>query len=354
MLTGLRNFLIALFASLLIFGVGAYFIIGAVNNSFGGDPERNPGGRNGESGGAGNGGGEETNGYDVPVNLTEFTVLVLGIDDGLSQFDGRPEADTILLLNINASSQTLMVSMLPSDMRVEAGGYVMRLGSVYAEYFSEEENENRGAEMMLDAVWVQTGLRADYYCVLDYESLVKVFGILGDVEFNVPMDMYHNPLEHLTDARGNIAYEREEGAPEIKIINLRRGMQRINGDKALQLLRFRNYTDGTDGRTKTQLDFLRAVVNQKLNLETLANVSELYSAIKNSIETNLDERNFFDRYIEIIFSLPDYTIREITYPGRPEMQNGINFYIPVSDRARDFTYINFRRTPYIISGDQPR
>ena len=325
MLSSLRNFFLALFISLLVFGTSAYFLVGFIDdNARGFGPKPNEPGEDAQIGGE-DPVDEDNNGEpeDENINTDEFTAVIMGIDSGQSQYDEKRESDVIIVLNINAKTKTLMISSLSCDMKTEVKGYVLRLGAVYAEF---------DAETMLQTVRAYTGLQADFYCVIDYEGLEKVFDILGDVRYDVPMDMFYDPFNPGTDADGENINAGSDNAgtagKNYETVDLKAGVQRINGEKAIQLLRFKDYSNGNAGRMATQIDFVKEALKQKMTLENLIRAPQIYAQLKESVaETNMDARDF-ENYAETLFSLAEFTIREVSYPGIPRNENGILFHSP--------------------------
>src|SRR5699024_3279078 len=87
-------------------------------------------------------------------------------------------------------------------------------------------------EKTLEAVNRITGLDIQYYIVVKTEALIQLVDAIGQVEFNVPIDMkYDDPTQDLH-------------------IDLKAGVQMIDGEKAEQLLRFRKNNDGTSYPTE--------------------------------------------------------------------------------------------------------
>jgi anionic cell wall polymer biosynthesis LytR-Cps2A-Psr (LCP) family protein len=178
---------------------------------------------------------------------------------------------------------------------------------------------------------------------LDYESVVDVINILGDgrgIRYDVPMDMFYDPFE-LPEAEtadelngASAAATESQAIPAVpteknhESIDLKAGIQLLNGDRALQLLRYRNYANGNFGRMATQMDFLKEVLRQQMNARNLTRANEIFEKVKSSVvETNMDARTF-EGYIETFFSLADFTIREIDYPGFVRNENGVAFFSP--------------------------
>ena len=81
-------------------------------------------------------------------------------------------------------------------------------------------------------------------------------------------------------------------------INLKKGYQLIDGDKAEQLLRFRKNNDGTGypaeygsddyGRMRTQREFTTETIKQTLKLKNVTKLNDLVKIIFDNVDTNLD------------------------------------------------------------------
>lgn len=85
----------------------------------------------------------------------------------------------------------------------------------------------KAPERILEKVNELTGLNINYYCKIDNQALIKLVDIVGGVEFDVPIDMnYDDKTQDLH-------------------IHLKKGVQKINGEKAEMLLRFRHNNNGT-------------------------------------------------------------------------------------------------------------
>jgi anionic cell wall polymer biosynthesis LytR-Cps2A-Psr (LCP) family protein len=70
-------------------------------------------------------------------------------------------------------------------------------------------------------------------------------------------------------------------------INLKAGKQHLDGEKAVQFLRFRHDTYGDIGRVQRQQMLIRSVVEQALKPQTILKMPEILSVIKAHIDTNL-------------------------------------------------------------------
>ena len=358
MLSALRNFALVFLLALVVLGLGAYFLINYIEQLYGPDPDGPFADPNGGSGWI------RPNGAEDMGEFYKLTLLFIGIDNGESQktlrereegWAGRRaaegeeeyedrirEADTIILMDINSRDRTFMTSHLPRDMRVEARGYTLRLGAVYAEH---------GTQALISTVRAYTGITPDFFIVLDYAGIEALFDILGDIEFNVPHDMFHLPKPY-----DYYELDEEERAALEPEIDLRAGLQFLNGGQVVQLLRFRNYGGGHAReeavRSNMHQNFIIEFTRQKFTLENFARADGIYEVIVESIvETDMRLEDFVN-HIYLIFGLLEYEFREIAYPGRHVYENGVEFFIPDRFYAIGL-YMEYRREHRIPASGLP-
>ena len=367
LLSSLRNFFISLFITLVVFGVAAYFLIGVINESLG----------NLVTDQTATDKTDNTPTEDLGVELGKidtnvFTVLVLGIDDGQSQprdfendenykeNDSKKEADTIFLINVNAITRVLMISSLPCDMRVEADGYVLRLGTVYSH--GEYARDGKGMELVKRAVHAYTGLEADYCFVVDYDSVETIIDSLGAIEYTIPEDMYYKPVpydpsttnppteEVPTTTQNPEETETTEATTDRNIIDIKRkeqttneeGKALIDGAAAIQILRYKNYKNEENSRDLIQISFVREFVRQKMTIENLARADQLYEDIKESIVGTDMDGETLKKYMETLFSIADFDVEIVSYPGSVRVENGTAFFEPIQKSAEE-RYNKYRR-----------
>jgi anionic cell wall polymer biosynthesis LytR-Cps2A-Psr (LCP) family protein len=197
----------------------------------------------------------------------------------------------------------------------------------------------------MGAVRAYTGIQADFFVVLDYASIESLFDIMGDLEFDVPQDMLHQPRPY--DYFDLDAAQRAALRPEI---NLRRGRQMLNGGQVVQLLRFRNYGGGYRNeeisRINMHINVMREVFRQKLVLENLEIARDIYDAVIRSIVATNMGLDDFENHAHLIFGLGEYEFRIIEYPGMRRYENGVEFFIPLPNRSEAVEiFRDFRREP---------
>lgn len=113
------------------------------------------------------------------------------------------------------------------------------------------------------------GVRIDRYVRINVLAVEKLIDALGGVTVYIPKDMkYTDNTQHL-------------------YIDLKEGEQRLNGEQALQFLRYRYDGLGDIGRIQRQQTFMRALMEQSLSPGTVVKLPQILSVIQEYIDTNL-------------------------------------------------------------------
>lgn len=268
-----------------------------------------------------NGGGiqgalKTTLGHDEnTVNqLDKMYCLILGQSQNLT--------DTIILASYDPKTQEASMLSIPRDTFIGEDKYNAsawdKINAVY----------QTGPENTLKEVSELTGIDVKYYLKVDTEALKVLVDEIGGVYFEVPMDM------HYTD--------RNQGL----YIDLEKGYQKLDGDKAEQVVRFRHNSDGTTypeeyggedlGRMKTQRAFLTALLEQIINNMDVNKVFSFMDIAEQYVETNLDFDAVKD-YVPYIFDFNMDNLKTDTLPGIAEQSEntGIWIYSVYEDEAED-------------------
>ena len=235
---------------------------------------------------------------DTLKNLDPIQVLVMGV----STDNGGKLSDTIIVGTYDPKNQKASLLSIPRDTfvgkNIKTGGGNDKINALY----------QRSPEKTLEAVNKITGLDIKYYVVVDNQALMKLVDTIGGVEFDVPRDMkYDDPSQDLH-------------------INLKKGLQTINGEKAEQLLRFRHNNDGSTysaeygdndlGRMKTQRNFIVETVKQTITAKNVFKIKDIIDIAYEYIETNLSIGTIKD-YVPYAVNINAEEIRSAVLPGAP-------------------------------------
>jgi LCP family protein required for cell wall assembly len=184
----------------------------------------------------------------------------LGYQATINSLDGL--TDTMLLVRFDPESKKLSVLSIPRDTRAYVEGYgVTKINE--ANYYGGPALSAKATSELLDGVGI------DRYVRINVQGIEKLIDALGGVTVYIPKDMkYQDDSQHL-------------------YINLKAGKRRLNGNEALQFLRFRYDENGDIGRIQRQQILMRALMEQALNPVTLARVPKILSVIQSHLDTNL-------------------------------------------------------------------
>ena len=233
--------------------------------------------------------GNENEDSTVPVDKAtgEMNVLILGVDkEGL-------RTDTIIVACYDLDNNTIDMLSIPRDTRVRIGNSYQKINAAHAIY---EDGEIRGPQGTIDAVTDLTGIPINYYVEFSFDAFKNTIDALGGIDFYVPQRMhYSDPVQDL-------------------YIDLEEGQQLLDGDKAEQLVRFRQYRDGDIERVKVQQSFIQAVAEQKLNLSIITRLPELYEVLQDDIKTNFTLLDIA-KYINNLQELSASNINMFQLPG---------------------------------------
>ncbi|MBN3925118.1 LCP family protein [Nostoc sp. NMS4] len=178
----------------------------------------------------------------------------------VNSFDGL--SDVMLLVKFDPETKKINMLSIPRDTRTEIEGHgVKKINAA---------NVDGGPALTARTVSnLLGGAGIDRYIRINVLGVAKLIDALGGVTVYVPKNMkYQDDSQHL-------------------YINLKAGKQHLNGDQALQLLRFRHDELGDIGRIQRQQMVIRALMDQTLNPATVAQLPKVLDVVKEHIDTNL-------------------------------------------------------------------
>ena len=209
----------------------------------------------------------------APAEDRIISFLVLGLDHE------KQNADAIFLVAINATQNKMTAALIPSNTYVSHDGKKQNLGDTYS---------TRGASYISSFVQMETGLSPDYYIAISMDGLSNLIDFLGGINYLVPQNMYaFDPVHNFK-------------------INLKVGSQLLTGDQAVQLLTYRGYLNGVQGREETHLTFAKTFCSTFLKAENIPRAKEIMYNVYHNVDTDFSSTEFLAQ-IEILFNFPSYS-----------------------------------------------
>lgn len=232
----------------------------------------------------------------VPKPGQRVNVLFLGLDaavDGSGRVidvplrESRSRTDTMILASLNPETREASLISIPRDTRAFLPGWgwdKINAAHVWG-----------GPLLAMQAVEHLLGIPVHYYIRTNFEGVRAVVEALGGVRIDVEMDMeYEDPVQNL-------------------VIDLKKGSQMLDGDQALQYLRYRN-GGGDIARIGRQQKFIAAVVRQAVSVGTLLRAQSLARELIKYIDTNLTTTEILD-FALLASRIDDPELETATLPG---------------------------------------
>ena len=235
-----------------------------------------------------------------------ITGLCLGVNDGLTDF--------IMLCKYDPNTRQVFLLSIPRDTKFDDTD--RKINSVYAWYGGK-------AEKTVEAVEKLTGVDIEYYVVFKTKLLREVVDEIDGVTIDVPINMnYDDPYQNLH-------------------IHLKKGIQKLDGSKAEQFVRFRKNNDGTgyvkgdEDRIKAQQSFIKAMVSRCLEPQNILKASKLMKIVFDNVKTNVTQE-IASEYVDDAVAFEADRVRMEVLPGAGGYaSNGVSYFFMDDEKAEE-------------------
>lgn len=232
-----------------------------------------------------------------------LTVLFLGVDIG--GFKGN--TDSIMLLHADPEARRLSVLSIPRDTRVVVGGKPEKINAA---------NTHGGPKLTVALVEELLDTGIDAYVMADYEAFKRFVDAIGGIDIMVDRNMNKDdPYQNLH-------------------INLRKGFQHLDGEKAMQFVRFRDDALGDITRVGRQQAFLKAVTAKLATPATAARLPLIIPRVFRLVRTDMSLREARGFY-SVLKEQSNWAVASATLPGAFLDMGGISYWSVRSDLAED-------------------
>ncbi|MFX3631293.1 MAG: LCP family protein [Candidatus Pristimantibacillus sp.] len=190
-------------------------------------------------------------------------ILLLGVDARGLDKDQVPRSDTMLVASLDPVTKKIHLFSVLRDTYVDIEGHgrgrintAITLG---------------GPTLAMKTVGDLLDLDIQYYVYTDFEGFKALIDEIGGVNFEVEKDM------HYTDGADDNLYD----------IDLKAGYQLLDGDKALQYVRFRHDAMSDFTRTERQRNLLTAVAKQTLTTGNILKFDDILNSVAPYIKMDI-------------------------------------------------------------------
>ncbi len=234
--------------------------------------------------------------YKGLVDENSINILVIGPDEGGANYD------TLMIASLDDQNNIVKLINLPRDIYIEYSSDVKnKLKKVWSSYSSSkgifkinaahtlgkrlEYKDGKGRfgsaeyDFTADLIEEVFDIYIDDFVLIKPSSFEKVVDYFGGVKIDVPYLMkYKDPTQNLT-------------------INIKKGLQTLNGSQAEGFVRYRQGTDengkhksiGDVERKNNQVAFVKAFMDQHLNLKNLGKIITIYNDLDKYVISSVNQ-----------------------------------------------------------------
>ncbi|NWL89757.1 LytR family transcriptional regulator [Paenibacillus sp. 79R4] len=177
----------------------------------------------------------------VPAPQLKPMIFMLAGVDSRDGSGGTVNTDVLMIVSYNPDTRSAKLLSLPRDLMVKSEFARSRKANYYYAYYYIKDktaaisNTKQFYSNLLD-------LPIDYMVVMDFDALRKTVDALGGLQIDVEMDMKYRDTADGTN------------------IDLRKGLQKLDGSQVLDYVRYRKSNQGTQESS----DFARNERQQKV------------------------------------------------------------------------------------------
>lgn len=268
----------------------------------------------------------------VAPKAPERTLALIACTD-----EGEGRTDGIMLVDYNSVNNQISVVSIPRDTKVNIPPDMWEVmvqnepSIAYDDPSFKKINsipnygKEQGIEFLKTYLEDLLDVKIDYYAHFNFEGFRYIVDSVGGIEFDVPQSMYYSdPTQDL-------------------YINLKPGVQLLDGDKAEQLLRFRSYPQGDLKRVEVQQAFMKKFFEKVVSLDSIiSNPKAYFTTLTQYIDTNFTVTDAL-KYVGEIKELNVFNTQTYTLPCTTETISGVSFVIVDEQEVKDFAYEIFKK-----------
>ncbi len=217
---------------------------------------------------------------------TSDRVNILMLGYGGSGHDGAYLTDSMVIMSLIPSSHHTTLISVPRDLWVQNpanSGYYTKINAVYPTAAgADNTNPVAGGNATAQKVSLVTGLQVNYWMTINFTGFRDFINAIGGVDVNVP-DAFTANYPKNDDPSIDASW---------KVIHFSKGLQHMDGERAIEYARARYVTDnpaeGTDfARSARQQLIMQAAYSKLKDWHTWPSIYGALDALKRTLYSNL-------------------------------------------------------------------
>jgi LCP family protein required for cell wall assembly len=227
-----------------------------------------------------------------------MSILLIGADQRPNE--EKYNTDSLILASVDPKTQRVYLLSIPRDTRIYLAGHgYLKINGIAA--LTDLLTLQKKVEEL-------TGEKLAGYVQTNFAGFKKIIDTLGGITVDVEKDMYY-----------------ETGDLEDGYINLKKGVQRLNGSQALQYARFRHDALADISRTARQQVVLKAVAKEMFKLSTLPKLPFLIPQLRGAVNTNLSAKEML-QLASVAVRFDSANVISQTLPGAFQDIDGTSYW----------------------------
>lgn len=207
-----------------------------------------------------------------------LNILLLGTDGELTG-DNFDRTDTMIVVSINRTTNTVAMLSLPRDLYVYIPGWTMQRLNLAYTHGEIAGWTDGGFGLLRETLLYNLGLNVHYYALINLSGFKQMIDTLGGVDIAVDCAIQAYTLIDASPP--------PEATPDVDMLyTLPVGYYHMNGDSALWYARARSNAIEFD-RGRRQQQILRAIWRTARSSGLLAKAPELWGQATEVVKTNL-------------------------------------------------------------------
>lgn len=242
------------------------------------------------------------------VKVKSFAMLLIGLD-------ARPNigilnTDVLMIAAFNPQTKKATLVSIPRDLVIEMDGYKKhKVNSYYARFRAQAIADGLSKEQanVVAKQEVRTMLsryfdvEIPYSATINFQGFSDMVDAIGGIDVYVDMDM---------------SYQDQAGSTTI---DLKEGQQKLDGDQALDFVRYRKSNNGTGAsndfqRNERQARALSALTDQMKSLSAVTKIADMLDAIGDNLRTDMPAKEV-QAFIKTYFGISSSDITTVPIQG---------------------------------------
>lgn len=239
---------------------------------------------------------------ETSTQIGNLNILFLGLDSA----DDTHRSDTIFVLGVNPAKNRITMVSIPRDTRVLLDGRPRKINEIFPRY---------GAQALSSLIEDLMGIKISRYVRVDFNGFAKVIDALGGVEVEIDRPM------HYDDNYGKVH------------IHFDPGKHHLDGQQALNYVRFRGGPTADLGRIRRQQRFIKVLIEKGLSPSSYPSLPQAVREVFAHFETDFSASEI----IALIrgFESLKPSIQTASLPGEARYIDRISYFLPYRDKAAE-------------------